>query len=162
MATPNDLLKQRYEVIKLKTGTEFVGMVRDTTEGLEVTLPMICHLSVQQPINSTLATFYPYAPMSEDPIVKIPFDQVLHRSNMNSQFIPFYDEASANWLKMVETGSIPLTNDLKGVSREYMKKAVDSILKNVKDEDLFDEFYEELVESEFEEAIKPTDPKKIH
>lgn len=161
MATPNDLLKQRYEVIKLKTGTEFVGMVRDTTEGLEVTLPMICHLSVQQPINSTLATFYPYAPMSEDPIVKIPFDQVLHRSTMNQQFIPFYDEASSNWLKMVEQGTIPLTNDLKGVSKEYMKAAVDSILKNVKEDD-FDDYFEELAETEFELAMKPTDPKKIH
>ena len=162
MATPKDLIPQKYEVIKLKTGAEFVGMVRDSNEGLEVTLPMIGHLSVQQPINSTLATFYPYAPMSEDPIVKIPFDQVLHRSSMNQQFIPFYDEASSNWLRMVEDKSIPLTNDLKSISKEYMKKAVDSILENVRDEDLFDEFYEELGESEFETAIPPKDKTKLH
>jgi len=163
MTRPSDLInEQKYEVIKLKTGAEFVGMVRDSVEGLEVTLPMICHLSVQQPVNSTLATFYPYAPMSEDPIVKIPFDQVLHRSSMNQQFIPFYDEASANWLKMVESKSIPLTNDLKKISKEYMKKAVDSILENVSEEDLFDEYFEELAESDFEIAMKPSDPKKIH
>lgn len=93
MATPKDLLKQKYEVVKLKTGSEIVGMVRETTEGISVTLPMICHLSVQQPINSTLATFYPYAPLSEDPIIMIPFTEVLHRSNMNKQFIPFYDDS---------------------------------------------------------------------
>jgi hypothetical protein len=162
MATPKDLLKQKYEVVKLKTGSEIVGMVRETTEGISVTLPMICHLSVQQPINSTLATFYPYAPLSEDPIIMIPFTEVLHRSSMNKQFIPFYDEASARWLEMVEQGTIPLTNDLKGASKEYMKAAVDSILKNVKEEDLFDDYFEELAESEFESAVPPKDPKKIH
>mgnify|MGYP001466339390 CR=1 FL=1 len=47
MTRPSDLInEQKYEVIKLKTGAEFVGMVRDSVEGLEVTLPMICHLSV--------------------------------------------------------------------------------------------------------------------
>jgi hypothetical protein len=161
MATPSDLLTQNYEVVKLKTGSEIVGMVRETSEGIDVTLPMICHLSVQQPINQTLATFYPYAPLSEDPIIKIPFDQVLHRSNMNSQFIPFYDEASAKWLKMVEDKNIPLTNDIHA-SKDYMRKAVDQILKNVRDEDLYDEFYEEALEDEFENAVPPTDKKKIH
>lgn len=63
---------------------------------------------------------------------------------------------------MVEQGTIPLTNDLKGASREYMKSAVDSILKNVKEEDLFDDYFEELAESEFESAVPPKDPKKIH
>ena len=53
MATPSDLLTQNYEVVKLKTGSEIVGMVRETSEGIDVTLPMICHLSVQQPINQT-------------------------------------------------------------------------------------------------------------
>jgi ABC-type cobalamin/Fe3+-siderophores transport system ATPase subunit len=81
---------------------------------------------------------------------------------MNKQFIPFYDEASARWLEMVEQGTIPLTNDLKGASKEYMKAAVDSILKNVKEEDLFDDYFEELAESEFESAVPPKDPKKIH
>jgi hypothetical protein len=81
---------------------------------------------------------------------------------MNQQFIPFYDEASSNWLRMVEDKSIPLTNDLKSISKEYMKKAVDSILENVRDEDLFDEFYEELGESEFETAIPPKDKTKLH
>ena len=162
MATPKDLLKQKYEVVKLKTGSEIVGMVRETTEGISVTLPMICHLSVQQPINSTLATFYPYAHLSEDPIIIIPFTEVLHRSNMNKQFIPFYDEASTRWWEMVEQGTIPLTNDLKGASKEYMKAAVDSILKNVKEDDLFDDYFEELAESEFESAVPPKDPKKIH
>ena len=28
----------------------------------------------------------------------------MHRSVMNEQYIPFYDEASSKWLNMVETG----------------------------------------------------------
>jgi hypothetical protein len=63
---------------------------------------------------------------------------------------------------MVESKSIPLTNDLKKISKDYMKKAVDSILENVSEEDLFDEYFEEIVESDFESSIKPIDPKKIH
>ena len=42
MTRPSDLTPQKYEVVKLKTGSEVVGMVRDTTKGIEITLPMIC------------------------------------------------------------------------------------------------------------------------
>ena len=42
MTAPKDLIPQRYEVLKLRTGSEIVGMVRDTHEGVEITLPMIC------------------------------------------------------------------------------------------------------------------------
>ena len=52
--------------------------------------------------------------------------------------------------------------ELKKISKDYMKKAVDSILENVSEEDLFDEYFEEIVESDFESSIKPIDPKKIH
>ena len=96
MTSPQDLTNRKYEVVKLKTGSEIVGMVRDTNNGVEITLPMICQLTVQDKLN-TLATFYPYAPLSEDPIIMLPVDQVLYRSVMNQQFIPFYDEASSRW-----------------------------------------------------------------
>ena len=79
MTSPQDLTNRKYEVVKLKTGSEIVGMVRDTNNGVEITLPMICQLTVQDKLN-TLATFYPYAPLSEDPIIMLPVDQVLYLS----------------------------------------------------------------------------------
>ena len=44
MTTPKDLVPERYEVIKLKSGAEIVGMTRDCGDHLEITLPMICLL----------------------------------------------------------------------------------------------------------------------
>jgi hypothetical protein len=153
MTSPQDLTNRKYEVVKLKTGSEIVGMVRDTNNGVEITLPMICQLTVQDKLN-TLATFYPYAPLSEDPIIMLPVDQVLYRSVMNQQFIPFYDEASSRWLEMVETQSIPLTNQkitTDDVRRDYLNKVMESLIP----EDL------ELIEEDFE--IEDFDPKKtIH
>jgi hypothetical protein len=140
MTRPSDLTPQKYEVIKLKTGSELVGMVRDTHVGLEITLPMICQLTVQN-LTQTLATFYPYAPLSEDSIVLIPATEVLHRSDMNQQFIPFYDEASSRWLEMVEQGTIPLTNKkigIEDVQRKYMNKVMESLIEN--DDDLLEDF----------------------
>jgi hypothetical protein len=128
-------------------------MVRDTNNGVEITLPMICQLTVQDKLN-TLATFYPYAPLSEDPIIMLPVDQVLYRSVMNQQFIPFYDEASSRWLEMVETQSIPLTNQkitAEDVRRDYLNKVMESLIP----EDL------EMIEEEFD--VEDLDPKKtIH
>ena len=46
MTTPKDLVPERYEVIKLKSGAEIVGMTRDCGDHLEITLPMICQLSL--------------------------------------------------------------------------------------------------------------------
>lgn len=153
MTSPQDLTNRKYEVVKLKTGSEIVGMVRDTNNGVEITLPMICQLTVQDKLN-TLATFYPYAPLSEDPIIMLPVDQVLYRSVMNQQFIPFYDEASSRWLEMVETQSIPLTNQkitTEDVRRDYLNKVMESLIP----EDL------EMIEEEFD--VEDLDPKKtIH
>jgi|TARA_B100001094_G_C18190392_1_gene806799 hypothetical protein len=153
MTSPQDLTNRKYEVVKLKTGSEIVGMVRDTNNGVEITLPMICQLTVQDKLN-TLATFYPYAPLSEDPIIMLPVDQVLYRSVMNQQFIPFYDEASSRWLEMVETQSIPLTNQkitAEDVRRDYLNKVMESLIP----EDL------EMIEEEFD--VEDLDPKKtIH
>ena len=152
MTSPTDLKPMKYEVVKLKTGSELVGMVRDTTNNLEITLPMICQLTVQD--TKSLATFYPYAPLSEDPIIMIPVDQVLYRSIMNQQFIPYYDEASSRWLEMVETQSIPLTNrknNPEDVRREYLSKVMETLLH----EDL------ELTEEDFE-LFDEEDDKTIH
>ena len=66
MAKASDLIPSRYEVIKLKTGTEIVGMTRDVGASLEVTLPMICQLSLIPGTPRTQAIFYPYSPLSAD------------------------------------------------------------------------------------------------
>lgn len=149
MATPKDLVPNKYEVLKLKTGTEICGMTRDTGHGIEVVLPMICQLSAITK-KQTLATFYPYAPLSKDPSIVISIEQILHRSNMNEQFIPFYDEASSQWQTMVEEGKIPLTN--KSNIRGLVEQTISDMMSQVREED----YYEEE-----EDFIVPPD-KTIH
>ena len=123
---------------------------------------MICQLSITGG-NSTLATFYPYAPLSSDPVLLIAPNDVMHRSIMNEQFIPFYDEASSKWLNMVETGTIPLTNDLHSHSRKLAKGFVDDALQQVIDAtggDITDEELEML--EEFESFQESKEKKVIH
>ena len=100
MDNVTDLAPNRYEVIKLKTGLDIVGMVRETKEGLNITLPMICQLTLQV-TNDTTARFLPYAPLSAEPTLFIPFNHIVHRNNLNEQFIAYYDNASAKWLETV-------------------------------------------------------------
>ena len=136
MTSPKNLVPNKYEVLKLKTGTEICGMTRETGNGIEVILPMICQLSAITR-KQTLATFYPYAPLSKDPAISIPIEQILHRSNMNEQFIPFYDEASSQWQTMVEEGKIPLTNksNIKGL----VEQTLEDMMSQVKEEDYYEE-----------------------
>lgn len=162
----------KYEVVRLNNGDEFVGMVKDVEDTLEITLPMICHLTkVSQ--RETLATFIPYSPLSSDSILYLDMKNVLHRSEMNAQFIPFYDEASVKWLTMVEEGNIPLSNKTVTIdNKEYLKKTLDSILKDSQQgsEPLYEVTAEDI--RLFEEAVRedefmnsftsPKDPKKIH
>ena len=129
MTSPKDIIPQKYEVLKLRSGSEVVGMTRDTATGVEITLPMICRLEVVNPEGShTLATFYPYAPLSSDPMVTLPNDMIAHRSSLNEQFVPFYDEASARWFDMVENKTIPLTGDRKEIRRAYLDRIVQDLM----------------------------------
>ena len=164
----------QYEVLKLRSGSEVVGMTRDTDNGIEITLPMICKLELVHDRVSTLATFYPYAPLSQDPTVVLPYDLVAHRNTMNKQFVPFYDEASSRWASMVEEESIPLTKDREVVRREYLDKIVQDLMNATggpiteREERMLRRFEEEeLMEldedfADFETAVLPTDKKKIH
>jgi hypothetical protein len=150
MTSPKDLCPQKYEVLKLKTGTEICGMTRNTNKGIEVILPMICQLNLITK-NNTLATFYPYAPLSKDPSITIENEQILHRSNMNSQFIPFYDEASSQWQTMVENGKIPLTN------KSNIKGLVEQTIEDMLATAPYDEDYPDVTEEDiflYEEATK--------
>ena len=173
MASPTDLVPERYEVIKLKNGTEVVGMTRDCGDKIEITLPMICQLSLVPGTPRTNAIFFPYAPLSSDEKVNIPKLEIVHRNLMNDQFIPYYDNASAKWMEMIENKSIPLANaeDLK--VQEVMRRHFDRLLTHEKDSFLEPpdaEFIEEILEDmadqsdyeEFKYARPPKDKKKFH
>jgi len=154
MASPSDLIPQKYEVLKLRNGLEVVGMTRDTTKGIEITLPMVCKLNAGQTPIETLATFYPYAPLTSDTSVVVPIDHILHRNVMNQQYIPFYDEASSQWLEMLENNSIPLINGTP--KRKYIDKILQNLIDGVSRDD-----YEDF-ELDFEESLPLTDKKKLH
>lgn len=136
MTSPKNLVPNKYEVLKLKTGTEICGMTRDVGNGIEVILPMICQLNAITK-KQTLATFYPYAPLSKDPSITVSVEQILHRSNMNEQFIPFYDEASSQWQTMVEEGKIPLTN--KSNIRGLVEQTISDMMSQVSEEEYYEE-----------------------
>ena len=148
----------KYQVIKLKTGQELCGMVSYKENTIEVTLPMICQLTKISATN-TLATFIPYNPLGNDSILTIGRDSVMHTSNMNDQFIPFYDEASAKWLSMVEDGTIPLTNRLPS-AKEFLKERVDEMLNTLSDEELAQLEEDTLQEDYFH--VAPDEKKIIH
>lgn len=164
MTTPKDLVPERYEVIKLKSGTEVVGMTRDCGDHVEITLPMICQLSLIPGTPRTNATFYPYAPLSADEMVKIPNYEIVHRNIMNEQFVPYYDDASSRWFEMIENKSIPLASAEDRKVSEIMRRSLDRILTRAPNDEFIEEALEEmdLELEEFETSIAPTDKKKLH
>jgi hypothetical protein len=147
--------RMKYEVVKLRTGSEICGMIKDMDEWIEITLPMICQLTKMGAME-TLATFIPYAPLSKDSIITIARDDVMHRSNLNEQFIPFYDEASSRWLTMVESETIPLTNKMP--TKEMVSRTVGAMLENMTDEEL-DAFEDEEL---MDDLTPPMDKALLH
>lgn len=164
MTTPKELIPQRYEVIKLKSGTEVVGMTRDCGDVLEITLPMICQLSLVPGTPRTNAVFYPYAPLSADEVVSIPKFEIVHRNIMNEQFVPYYDDASSRWFEMIENKSIPLATVEDKKVAEVMRRSLDRILGRAPDDDFIEDVLDEIdyEREEFELAEVPKDKKKIH
>ena len=53
---------------------------------------------------------------------------IAHRSRLNNQFIPYYDEASSRWFDMVENETIPLTGNRKEVRRSYVERMVRDLM----------------------------------
>jgi len=175
-----DTTPQQYEVLKLRTGQEIVGMTMNTTTGVHITLPMMCQLTVQVPNKDTLATFYPYAPMSQDATIVIPNDMIAHRNKMNDQFIPFYDNASAEWLQMLDEGKVPLINTMRTAKdqprigfKQHMDRVVQAMIEDAIDNPMSDDEMEamqqEMNDEEFEKSYKefanlpaPIDKKKLH
>ncbi len=171
MASPTDLVPERYEVIKLKSGTEVVGMTRDLGDKIEITLPMICQLSLVPGTPRTNAVFYPYAPLSAEEKVNIPKFEIVHRNLMNEQFVPYYDDASSKWMDMIENKSIPLANteDLK--VQEVMRRHLDRMLNenrflDAPDEEFIEDILEDMSDNrdieEFKYALPPKEKKKLH
>jgi hypothetical protein len=175
-----NITPQQYEVLKLRTGQEIVGMTRNTTTGVHITLPMMCHLTVQSPRKDTLATFYPYAPMSQDATIVIPNNMIAHRNKMNEQFIPFYDSASAEWMQMLDEGKVPLINNLSTSNesrpigfKQHMDRVVQAMIEDAIDNPMSDDemakMEQEMMDEEFESSYKefanlpaPIDKKKLH
>lgn len=150
MARAKDLTPQKYEVIKTRTGAEIMGMTRDTGKGLEVTLPMICHLTAMPGGVSSHCVFYPYAPLSSDEVVLFPYDHIAHRSSVNEQFIPLYDDASASWFKMIENKSIPI----KERNLDFEQKVRDAMQRILKTESDYLEEELDLLEEELDLSKK--------
>jgi len=167
MTSPKELLPSRYEVIKLKSGAEVVGMTRDCGDHLEITLPMICQLLLVPGTPRTNAVFYPYAPLSADEIINIPKFEIIHRNLMNEQFVPYYDDASSRWFDMIENKSIPLATLEDKKVTEIMRRSLDRMMSQMS-EAPDEQFIEEALEDmdweleEFELSQAPKDKKKLH
>jgi hypothetical protein len=167
MTSPKELIPQRYEVVKLKSGSEVVGMTRDCGEHLEITLPMICQLSLVPGTPRTNAVFYPYAPLSADEVINIPKFEIIHRNLMNEQFVPYYDDASSRWFDMIENKSIPLATLEDKKVTEIMRRSLDRMMNQMgeaPDEQFIEEALEEMdwELEEFETSQSPKDKKKLH
>lgn len=179
MTSPRDLslIPTKYEILRLDTGQEVIGMTRQNGNIVEVTLPMICHLSVTMR-GKTLATFYPYSPLTSDTVVKIPEEMILHRNKVNPQVVPLYDNASTSWLTMLENKSIPLANKLSQNDDVQVRNNVDELIKQLYEDKHMatEEEFLEMMEQEFLNRQKdsddpyekfkrltlPKDKKKIH
>ena len=170
MTTPKDLVPERYEVVKLKSGAEVVGMTRDCGDHLEITLPMICQLSLIPGTPRTNAVFYPYAPLSADEVINIPKFEIIHRNLMNEQFVPYYDDASSRWFDMIENKTIPLATEEDKRYEDIMKRTLNRLIRNPDitplDQDMVDDIIEEELfdyeEDEFKLALPPKDKNKLH
>lgn len=171
MATAKDLIPQKYEVLKTRTGAEIVGMTRDIGNNVEVTLPMICQLSVIPNTNRTHVVFYPYSPLSRDERIVMPRDHIVHRSRVNQQFIPLYDGASSKWLKMIDEESIPLgepgarvpiDQNIDQRIRDAMERLAEQYDLDFEEHDEEWGFSKDEEYDDFYDAEPPTDPKKIH
>ena len=170
MTTPKDIIPTKYEVIKLNSGTEIVGMTRDLGDSVEITLPMICQLSLIPGTPRTQATFHPYSALSSDIKVQIPNDNIMHRNNMNEQFVEHYDDASSRWFDMIENKSIPLATDDDRRYSDIMKRTLNRLIRNPDitplDQDMVDDIIEdelfEYDEEEFKLASPPKDKNKLH
>lgn len=179
MTRPSDLqlVPNKYEILKLDTGQEIIGMTRQVGEVVEITLPMICHLSVTMK-GKTLATFYPYSPLTSDTTIKIPQDMILHRNILNVQMVPLYDNAATSWVKMLENQSIPLANKLSKDDDVTIRNHVDELIKQLyedkhmaTEEEFLEMMEREYLKSqeeendpykEFKRLTTPKDKKKIH
>lgn len=145
-------LPEKYEVIKLMTGSEIVGMTTDKGNVLNITLPMYCNLTATGRNDESIVTFIPYSPLTDEISIDIPKQYILHQNSLNPQFISFYDEASSRWMTMVETQEVPVIakESYEEIVHKTVKKTFDSIMKGSSKGDAdpyFEEDYEEFTKA---------------
>lgn len=161
-----NLVPQKYQVIKLFNGQELVGMTRDRGNTIQITLPMLCHLTVALPEKGTVATFYPYSPMSSDPIFEIPKAIISHASSLNEQFIPLYDKASSQWLKMIESQTIPLVDKpAHELTQRMIEDEIERLMEKLDYANEYNEYQDQKkTNTAHDEFVKMSKPKdgKIH
>jgi len=103
----NDVSPKKYEIIKLVSGNEIVGMTIESTETVKIILPMSFQL-VPIDITQTKLGFFPYIPLSSDIAIDIYKSDILHRSTLNSSFISIYDKAATNWEDLLTNDLVPI------------------------------------------------------
>lgn len=108
----NDVSPKKYEIIKLVSGNEIVGMTIDDTETVKIILPMSFQL-IPTDITQTKLGFYPYIPLSSDIAIDVYKSDILHRNTLNPSLIWVYDRAATNWEELVTNNLVPI------VGKEY-------------------------------------------
>ena len=67
-------------------------MTVDNGETIDVTLPMHCSLIPSKfKTGHTVCQFYPYIPMTDEPVVTIQKETVMAQVTLAQQYIPMYD-----------------------------------------------------------------------
>ena len=150
MVSPKDLIKtpEKYQVVKLKNGLEIVGMTVDKGDSISVTLPMHCSLlpsKYQQ--GHTVCQFYPYIPMTDEPVVSIEKETIMATVSLAKQYIPMYDQACVRWSNWVETETIPVI-DREPVDSRSIHDRVSSLMEEMQasgeSDDILDEEFDDF------------------
>ena len=161
MASPKDLVRtpEKYQVIKLKNGLEIVGMTVDKGETIDVTLPMHCSLIPSKfKAGHTVCQFYPYIPMTDEPVVTIQKETVMAQVTLAQQYIPMYDQACVKWSNWVETETIPII-DKEPVDGGDIQRRIRELMEDMK---MHDEYYEDEYIEDENFDVEDLSKKTIH
>ena len=100
-----NITPKNYEIIKLVCGSQLVGMVIDDgNESIRVVVPMSFSFSPEG--DDTKVGFHPYQPLSSEMVLLLSKADIIHRSKLNPEFVPFYDQSAASWVSNNEDGKV--------------------------------------------------------
>ena len=161
MTSPKDLTRtpEKYQVVKLKNGLEIVGMTVDKGDSIDVTLPMHCSLLPSKfQAGHTVCQFYPYIPMTDEPVVSIEKDTIMATVSLAKQYIPMYDQACVRWSTWVETETIPVI-DKEPIDRGSLQERISSLMEEMQASGEYDD----LLDEEFDDfGVEDLSKKTIH